>query len=187
MFTGRAYGGWPRHVLAADQDAAGGRQREAADHAQAGGLARARRPEQGEELAGLDRRGRRRRPRAPPLPADRRRRTSSSVTAAVTALVVARTIRLRRCPSRSPAAQDRDVVGRPTCGTARTGCSASCTARSASSRTRSSRRSRRPWRSQPSSPSSLLPLQASSTTGTEPNQADRSPCSFGFSECSSHM
>ena len=44
-----------RHVFAADQDAPRGRQREAADHAQAGRLARARGPEQREELAGRDR------------------------------------------------------------------------------------------------------------------------------------
>jgi hypothetical protein len=44
-----------RHVLPADQHAPGGGQREAADHAQHGGLARAAGPEQGEKLAGGDR------------------------------------------------------------------------------------------------------------------------------------
>ena len=48
-------------------------------------------------------------------------------------------------------------------------------------------KSLKPWRSQPPSPSSLLPLHAAGTAGTEPNQADRSPCSLRLSECSSHM
>src|SRR5438067_2270240 len=40
---------------------------------------------------------------------------------------------------------------------------------------------------QPVGPSSALPVQADSTTGTEPNHAARSPCSFTSSECSIHL
>ena len=194
-----------RHVVAADQDAPGGGQREAADHAQAGGLARARRPEQGEELAGVDRQvdavdgahGASRRCR-------RRRRRLSRVTAAVIAsrscrrADVATTRGGPPSGSASGPAHGRVIglTGRrarrcspsPTCDTARTGRSAilHCDDRRAperrSSRTRCSpgARSRRRL-------SSALPLHAAGTDGTEPNQADRSPCSLGFSECSSHM
>src|SRR4026207_1220015 len=44
-----------------------------------------------------------------------------------------------------------------------------------------------PLVSHPLSPSSALALQASGTTGTEPNQAARSPCTFLLIECSIHM
>src|ERR1700687_4507583 len=44
-----------------------------------------------------------------------------------------------------------------------------------------------PLVAQPVSVSSGLPLQASGTTGTEPNQAARSPCSFVSRECSIHL
>src|SRR5262249_31875788 len=40
---------------------------------------------------------------------------------------------------------------------------------------------------QPVSVRSALPLQAVGTVGTEPNHDARSPCSFGLSECSSHL
>src|SRR3546814_10837885 len=46
-----------RHVLVADQDAAAGRHLQAGDHAQRRRLAAAARPQQGHELAGLDREG----------------------------------------------------------------------------------------------------------------------------------
>jgi len=49
-----AEGGRTRHVLAADQHLAGRGLYEAADHAQAGGLAAAARTEQREELARFD-------------------------------------------------------------------------------------------------------------------------------------
>jgi hypothetical protein len=44
-----------------------------------------------------------------------------------------------------------------------------------------------PFVVQPSAPRSSLPVQAAGTAGTEPNQAARSPWSFGESECSSHL
>src|SRR5690606_37547950 len=44
-----------------------------------------------------------------------------------------------------------------------------------------------PLRAQPSSVSSLFPLQAARFTGTEPNQAARSPCSLALMECSIHI
>ena len=54
MLTSRSYGGEPRDVPSAEQDPAGVGLLEAGDHAQQRRLARARRPEQREELAGLD-------------------------------------------------------------------------------------------------------------------------------------
>src|SRR3954471_21751591 len=39
----------------------------------------------------------------------------------------------------------------------------------------------------PVSPSSAFPVHAAIITGTEPNQAARSPCSLSSSECSSHL
>ena len=50
----RWFGLESRDVLAADDDAAGGRLLEAGDHAQHRRLAAARRPEEGDELAALD-------------------------------------------------------------------------------------------------------------------------------------
>src|SRR4029450_3872973 len=40
---------------------------------------------------------------------------------------------------------------------------------------------------QPSAPSSSLPLHAAGTTGTEPNHAATSPCTFGLIAHSSHL
>src|SRR3990172_11256984 len=45
----------------------------------------------------------------------------------------------------------------------------------------------KPLVAQPSSVNNALPLRAAGPEGTEPNQDARSPCSFGFSECSSHL
>ena len=50
----------------------------------------------------------------------------------------------------------------------------------ACARSGSASKSSMPLVSQPSSVSSALPLQAAGTAGTEPNQAARSPCSFGL-------
>src|SRR5678816_2526285 len=40
---------------------------------------------------------------------------------------------------------------------------------------------------QPSAPSSSLPVHAAGTTGTEPNHAATSPCTFGLIDHSSHL
>ena len=57
MFTGRLSGGSQVTSLAPELDASAGRQVEAADHPERRGLAAARRPEEREELAGVDRQG----------------------------------------------------------------------------------------------------------------------------------
>ena len=54
MFTSRRFGGSVGHVLAGEQDAAGVRGLEAAEHAQRRRLAAAGGAEQRDELAGLD-------------------------------------------------------------------------------------------------------------------------------------
>ena len=87
----------------------------------------------------------------------------------------------------SAAAEHGDVVGDPLVVRHALVVLASCTAWSASSRTRSCRSRCSPGARSRRRSSSALPLQAAGTAGTEPNQADRSPCSLGFSECSSHM
>src|SRR4026207_396267 len=45
----------------------------------------------------------------------------------------------------------------------------------------------KPLREQPLSVNSSLPLHAAGTAGTEPNQAARSPCNFGFNDHSIHL
>ena len=130
-------------------------------------------------------RGRRR------APAERRSAPPRTRTAAVmaAAMQVTRPEALAAGADGQPlaAAEHRDVVGHPAVVRHAGVVLALALRRPACARSRSCRTLSKPWRSQPSSPSSLLPLHAAGTAGTEPNQAARSPCSFGLSECSSHM
>ena len=165
MLTLRSYGGTDETSCPSSSTCPSSGRVEPGDQPQAGGLARARRPEHREELAGLDRRDET--PSTARTVPKMRETPRNSIAAVMSG---------RR--SALFAADDRDVVRDPAAVRART-CPATRTSASGVRQNLILSKFSMPLVLQPSAPSSSLFSQAAGTAGTEPNHAATSPCTFG--------